>query len=786
MSARVLPWANSDLAIAREAAARAAWPVPGVSDAADMFWETDAEHRFVRFAPHTTPGLRKIVVEPAALIGRTRWEATGGDPATDPRWAAHKADLDAHRPFAMFRYAMTAASGEQLFLSVTGWPLFDAAGGFTGYRGIATDESAIAAALDRAHGAETLLQDAIDSISEGFVIYDRDDRLVMCNEAYRQLYPASAWRMVPGATFSDILRAGLAGGQYADAVGREEEWLAERLADHLGAVGMVEQHLANGRWVQVSERRMRGGGLAGLRVDITRLKDAKAALRESEERLRRSQEHLTHAQQLGSIGSYERYFDREPAEWSPEAYRIFGVAPGSFEPTRADYLAMVHADDRERVVRVKADAAARGVDAELEYRIVRPDGEIRIVRNRVSPLRDAAGATIGAIGTLQDITRQRLTERQLVQAQKMEAIGSLTGGIAHDFNNLLTVILANCEELATQLGDGQRELAREAELAARRGADLASRLLSFARRQVLRPVEIDVNALVRRMASLLERTLGETIEITLSVSDEALVVLADVTQLESALLNLAINARDAIPAGGRLTIAVGETRLEAEPGSDVPAGNYVTVALADTGVGMTPDVAAQAFEPFFTTKPFGKGSGLGLSMVYGFAKQSGGHATIESEPGRGTTVRVHLPLERRAPRAAPIETPPPAKPAPRGGETILVVEDNELVRESVVRRLQRLGYRVIEAANGADALARLAEQRVDLIFTDIVMPGGLSGPDVARQARAVQPGVPILFTSGYSDEALAADGRLGSGARVLTKPYEVKDLAGALRNLLDR
>jgi PAS domain S-box-containing protein len=653
-------------------------------------------------------------------------------------------------------------------------------------RAVAPDDPAVAAALERAHSAEALLQDAIDSISEGFVIYDRDDRLVMCNDAYRELYRDCAAAMVPGTRYEEILRAGLVKGVFADAVGREDAWLAERLGEHHAATAIIEQRLADGRWVHLSERPMRGGGIAGLRVDITRLKAAEAALRDSEERLRRSQQHLTHAQELGSIGSYERYFDREPAEWSPEAYRIFGVTPGSFEPTKANYLAMVHPDDRARVVENKYGTLARGVPVEIEYRIVRPDGEVRFIRNRVSPIRDAGGALIGAIGTLQDITLQRLTERQLVQAQKMEAIGNLTGGIAHDFNNLLTVILANSEELAEQLDGSQRDLAREAGLAARRGAELASRLLTFARRQVLRPAEIDVNGLVQRMAALLARTLGENIEISVRLPYDSPAVSADATQLESALLNLAINSRDAMPNGGKLTVEVDRVTLDAATfaNADVRPGDYVVLALVDTGVGMPPDVAAQAFEPFFTTKEFGKGSGLGLSMVYGFAKQSGGHVTIESEPGRGTVVRLYLPAERRRQRR---EMPPPvAAPLPsRGGETILVVEDDDLVRESVVRRLQRLGYRVIEAANGGDALARLAEQPIDLIFTDVVMPGGMSGIDLAVAARALLPKVRILFTSGYSEEAVAQHGRLAGEARLLCKPYEVQELARTLREVLE-
>jgi PAS domain S-box-containing protein len=517
-----------------------------------------------------------------------------------------------------------------------------------------------------------------------------------------------------------------------------------------------------------------------------RAEAAERQLAEVETRLRRTLDHLNRVQAIGAIGSYERYIDREPALWSPEMCRIFGVDPETFEATRENYLAMVHPDDRERVVQTKTDARARSQTA-LEYRIVRADGQVRVVRNILGPIRDPGGAVIGYAGSLQDVTEQRQTEQQLIQAQKMQAIGNLTGGIAHDFNNLLTVIVSNCEELAGQLAGEPRELAEQAQLAARRGADLASRLLSFARRQVLRPTEIDVNALVRDLMGLLHRTLGASIEIAAELPAEAPIVIADPAQLENALLNLSINARDAMPTGGKLTLAVAATYLDAAYAAahaEVKPGDYVMVSLSDSGVGMPAEVLAQVFEPFFTTKEVGKGSGLGLSMVYGFAKQSRGHVTISSEPGRGTVVRLYLPAERRLePRStAAVEA---AAPPPRGTETILVVEDNDLVRRTVVRQIKRLGYHVVEAADARAALARLAEAPVDLLFTDVVMPGSMNGPELAVRARAMRPGTPVLFTSGYNEYAIDASSGLGPAARMLAKPYPLEDLARNLRELLD-
>ena len=288
------------------------------------------------------------------------------------------------------------------------------------------------------------------------------------------------------------------------------------------------------------------------------------------------------------------------------------------------------------------------------------------------------------------------------------------------------------------------------------------------------------------MMTLLQRTLGEDIEIEARLSDEPLRAIVDPAQLESALLNLSINARDAMPSGGKLTIDVAHVHLDADAvdASEIGAGDYVVLALADTGAGMAPEVLARAFEPFFTTKEIGKGSGLGLSMVYGFMRQSRGHANIHSEVGSGTVVRLYLPAERRGEACAETASAAPSAPL-RGTETILVVEDNDLVRKSVVRQLRRLGYTVIEAPGGEAAVARLREGRVDLIFTDIVMPSGMDGPELAARAETIQPGVAILFTSGYHADAIDRRGHMGPNARLLTKPYQLVDLARDLRDALE-
>ena len=394
------------------------------------------------------------------------------------------------------------------------------------------------------------------------------------------------------------------------------------------------------------------------------------------------------------------------------------------------------------------------------------------------------------VGIIHDLTERKLTERQLQQAQKMEMVGQLSGGIAHDFNNLLTVIVGNAEHLSEQLKSrlDLRQLADDICQAGERGAELARRLLAFSRRQLLRPRAIDCHELIASTCKLLKRTLRENIEVTTAFNIDAIFAFADSSQLESAVLNLALNAQDAMAAGGRLTISTGIASLDDDDQGvhpDIESGEYAMIAVTDNGEGMTPDVAARAFEPFFTTKEVGKGSGLGLSMVYGFVKQSNGHVSIYSEPGLGTTVRIYLP--NVTPNASRSSSQPAAdeEALPRGNETILVVEDDPFVRSSVILKVESLGYKVVLAVDGREAVMKLrTNPEIDMLFTDIVMPGGMSGWEVAELAQQMRPGLPTVFTSGYALEALVDQGRAPIKSIVLTKPYRKAELAHRLREAL--
>ncbi|SIP88639.1 PAS domain-containing sensor histidine kinase [Bosea sp. TND4EK4] len=391
-------------------------------------------------------------------------------------------------------------------------------------------------------------------------------------------------------------------------------------------------------------------------------------------------------------------------------------------------------------------------------------------------------------GFVRDLTSRHRMEEELRQAQKMEAVGQLTGGIAHDFNNLLTVIVGNLEMIERDLTDERLlSLVRDAQGAADDGAKLTGQLLAFGRRQALHARPANIGELVTSFADLLRRAIGEAIQLDTSVSESALMATVDATQLQNALLNLALNARHAMPRGGRLNIDISRVYLDADYARMYPQvrlGHYILISVSDTGTGMSEEARLRAFEPFFTTKEAGVGTGLGLSMVYGFARQSGGHVQLYSELGHGTTVRLFLPAIDACRLDGNEGSSAAVVPGPPGRERILVVEDDARVRKVVVARLEAEGYVVIQAANGADALAAIsAHPEIRLLFTDIVMPGGMFGDELARAARMFRPDLRVLFTSGYAEPRLA--GRELAEGSLLKKPYTAQELIRRIRRLLD-
>jgi PAS domain S-box-containing protein len=521
------------------------------------------------------------------------------------------------------------------------------------------------------------------------------------------------------------------------------------------------------------------------------------AMQQSAEARRQSEEQFH--QLVAGVTDYAIYMlDREGriTTWNLGAERIKGYLAA--EIVGQNFSTFFTPEDRAAGVPARAlETAAREGRYEAESVRMRKDGTRFWANVVLNALYDASGHLRGFAKVTRDITERRhrqesleQTQAQLVQAQKMEGLGQLTGGIAHDFNNLLTVIQGSIDLIERRVRAGDANVARYIE-AARRGVDRAASLtqglLAFARRQPLEPQPLDPNKLVAGMAELLRRTLGESIAIQSVLAGELWWVSVDRNQLESAILNIAINARDAMPDGGKLTIETANSYLDERYGAaneEVAPGEYVLIALSDTGRGMPADALHKVFEPFYTTKQ--EGTGLGLSQVYGFVKQSNGHVKIYSEPGHGTTVKIYLPkLEGVvAPQVARVERPL------RGStrqETILVVEDDADLRGFTMEMLHELGYRVLGAGDARSALQGLEEEpAVDLLFTDVALPNGVNGRQLADEAVRMRPAIRVLYTTGYARNAIVHHGRLDPGVELLPKPYTQPDLARRVREVLDR
>jgi PAS domain S-box-containing protein len=468
--------------------------------------------------------------------------------------------------------------------------------------------------------------------------------------------------------------------------------------------------------------------------------------------------------------------------------QVTGYPPQSFMDDPEFGFSRMHPDDVARVKDAMASALRTG-SYSCEFRWRMEDGSLRVFLDQgvLAPLVDGQPREI--FGTILDITEQRMLEQQLVQAQKMEAVGQLTGGIAHDFNNLLTVVLGNIDLLDRRYGDDERIKRHLAAMrhASERGQTLTGQLLAFSRRQHLNPETLDVNALVRGFEPLIRRAIGETTTLKIVLDEETATCEVDPSQLETSLLNLAVNARDAMPEGGEITLTVrraDEADQILKQYSDAAAGPWIVVSLRDTGVGMPHHVADRAFEPFFTTKEPGKGSGLGLSQVYGFVRQSGGFVTLDSSPGAGTHIAIHLPLSSK-PLTPQRAAQPSIDPKAKDAETVLLVEDDSAVLTLTSEMLRELGYNVVTASDASSALDILNSDRsIDVIFTDVVMPGGKSGVQLASEARTLRPDVKILLTSGYTGEALTRHKPETLDLPLVAKPFRQADLGVRLRQIL--
>ncbi len=674
-------------------------------------------------------------------------------------------------------------NGTRFWISVTGHPLWDDEGQLVGYECFVVDITDRRRAQDAVRESEHHKSAILDSALDPIITFDMQGLILEFNPAAERIFGFRRADVL-SKPLEDLIVPPRYRDEYQKGLNR---YLETGESNLFGERVETSALRADGTEFPV-ELAVTATNISGKPTftaylrDITERKQAESNLRLSEERFRQMAESIQ-----------EVFWLIEPDEQrivyvSPSYERLWGRTRESLNEDPKSFLDAIHPDDRERVRSAFAKQALG--EYQEEYRIVRPDGSVRWIWERAFPVRDSRFRVSRIAGVAADITERKQLEQQVRQSVKMKAIGQLTGGMAHDFNNLLAVILANLELLEeTELTDDQkRDFIEPCVRSARRGAELTRRLLAFARRQPLAPQITEVNALLTGMTDLIRRTLGENIAIRTEWDANLGKISIDPGELESAVLNLAINARDAMPDGGNLIIETLNAELDrdyAERNHEVQPGSYVMLAISDTGIGMPPEILDRIFEPFFTTKDVGHGSGLGLSMVYGFVKQSGGHIKVYSEPGIGSTIKIYLPI------LAGVDEPCTAaeleENKPRGnGEIVLLVEDSADVRKSVAQLLKKLGYQVLEAEDGASALTVLREaDRIDLLFTDLVLPHGVSGIALVLQARKHHPAARILYMSGYTQNMIGQKGTLDDGGALIGKPFTTIELAHALREALN-
>ncbi len=547
-------------------------------------------------------------------------------------------------------------------------------------------------------------------------------------------------------------------------------------------------------------------------VDVTARARADAALRESEARLRELNADLERrvADRAAELRAQEArlrtIFDtgfQYQGLLTPDGVLLEAnpVSLRGIQATQADVVGrpywetpwFAHTPDLAARLREAIPRVASGESFHEEVRIHLPEGGWRWFDLSLRPIRNDEDVVVAIVPEAVEFTARRAAEEALVQAQKMEAVGQLTGGIAHDFNNLLAGIIGSLDLLELRLAQGRpagmERYIGAAQVSARRAAALTQRLLAFSRRQTLDPKAVDVNKLVTGMEDLIRRSVGPMVALDVAPAEGLWRTRVDPSQLENALLNLCLNARDAMsPGGGLLTIASANISLDASQAADqeLPVGEYISLCVTDNGAGMTPEVISRAFDPFFTTKPLGAGTGLGLSMIYGFVRQSGGQVRIDSEVGRGTTVCLYLP--RHESEAAEADrVPDPQRSPAGGGETVMVIDDEPTVRMLIIDLLKDQGYRVLEARDGPAGLKLLqSDTPIDLLITDVGLPGGLNGRQVADAARVLRPGLKVLFITGYAEKSAVGNGYLEAGMEVLTKPFQMAALGEKIRQLIDK
>jgi PAS domain S-box-containing protein len=726
-----------------------------VETAAEGIWLIDGNER----TTFVNPRLCEVLgYQPHELMGRSPFDFFDDDFADVGAQSLERIRQGVSEQLD-FRFRRKDGSPVDTWVSATS--LVSESGAFTGALVMVTD------ARERVE-QEQRFRAVFDAAADAMILADDDRRTVDVNAAACELFAATREELLQKRS-EDLF----AGGDSALTAAWNE---LLRTGHQRGEFTITR---ANGELRHISSAAS-ANVLPGLHVSI---------LRDVTERKRAEDRYRNLVEQLPVTMYVKDAQTRTITYISPQVIQLLGYDPAEWQEPNF-WKEVIHPADRERVLRAVDTAHAAEADFADEFRVVATDGRVVWVVDATVPVRDESGRVLYLQGFIRDVTEQKALEEQLRQSQKMETVGRLAGGMAHDFNNLLTAIVGYAQLAAGRLApeDGARRDIEEVTRAADRAADLIRQLLAFSRRQVLEAKVLDVNDAVRDLERMLGGMIGEHIELVTALDDGLRRVKADPSQLQQVILNLAVNARDAMPSGGRLTIATRNVRIDRRHARRhaVPApGWYVELMVTDTGEGMDAATLDQIFEPFFTTKAPGEGTGLGLSTVHGIVNQSGGEISVESEPGAGTTFRIFLPAttERAQPAVAPA---PPLEPTAPGAGTILLLEDEKVVRDLVRAILERDGFRVIEASVPEEALAASLRDRdgIDLLLTDVVMPG-MSGPDVARAIGSPERPLKVLYMSGYSDEAVIQKGLLEPGSAFLQKPFNAHELTEKIRGLLD-
>jgi PAS domain S-box-containing protein len=619
----------------------------------------------------------------------------------------------------------------------------------------------------------------LEAAPDAMVVVNQQGEIVLLNKQAESQFGYRRDELV-GQKVKNIIPEGFAERLIADALRSTEDALAQQIGAGIELVGRRKNGSAFPIEIMLSPLESAEGILVTAAIrDITTRKNDQMAFR-------RTMEMLQQIIESSPVAIVNLDADARIVTWNRRAEEIFGYS--AREAIGRPYVDLVGKSDADSLGELREVLTGRMVRS-VEIERKRKNGSTVVLSVAAAALTDHGKSPVGIVALFEDITHAKETRAQLQHVQKMEAVGQLSGGIAHDFNNLLSVIIGNLDSLLIRLtSEKEREIAKNALKGALRCAELTRQMLAFARRQELDPVQIDAGAMLRNLSVALERMLGEMVKVETNTPEDLWPCVADEDQVESALLNLAVNARDAMPEGGTLTIDASNARLDASyaaRNSEVEAGDYVKFSVSDTGTGMSPELRARSMEPFFTTKDPGKGTGLGLSMVHGFAKQSGGHVKIYSEVGFGTTVNLFLPRVLGAQLAAS-ESEESAATTNQGNETILVVDDNIEVRATACMQLTELGYRVIEAGDGKSALEILGNATtIDLVFSDVVMPGGMTGFDLARNVYRDHPEIKMLLVTGFAGAVLRQHLEVGESMPMLRKPYRRDELAARVRQVLD-